>query len=59
MAHTDTQTTHGHRNLETELAQWADSVKMDLIVHNNVKLFLVEVFPLLNRLGASAFQKSN
>ena len=26
--HTDTHTTDGHRNLETESAQWADSLKI-------------------------------
>ena len=28
MGQTPTQTTHGHPNLETELAHWADSEKM-------------------------------
>ena len=28
MARTHTQTTHGHRDLETDSAQWADSVKI-------------------------------
>ena len=43
MAQTHTQTTHGHRDLETESAQWADSVTIVLDQTLNSRLVVISI----------------